>query len=481
MKKSKNTTFIDKIWDSFASVKLAVVIFAVIALTSIIGTIIEQNVEPAKNMKLLSRLFGESSAPVLFDVFERLGFMDMYHSWWFMAILLLFATNIVVCSIDRIPKIMKLVKDPLKPLSGDHFKGFGIQKEILLKGKPEKTKETVINTIKKRTGFNLIEVREENGFQLYSQRGNHTRLGVYITHFSILIILAGSIAGIIFGFRGFLPLQEGKASSIIETGRDKVIPLGFMIRCDDFNVDFYGNSDMPKDYMSWLTVIKDGKEVMKKGIRVNDPLTYEGITFYQSSFGIVPDSGGEGVFKFRLTSKEGKTEEVNLKFGESFTIPGTELTGKIVDFSPAITFDEMAGKAYTYAEQMNNPAVLIHFSERGNSKYAGWILKRYPNTWKLPDGHTVEFIDLWGIQYTGLQVRKDPGVWVVYLGCMTMAAGLFIAFFMSHRRIWVKLVEVKGNTLIVIGATANKNRQAFERRIDRIAHSLSKAPEGGKG
>jgi cytochrome c biogenesis protein len=62
-----------------------------------------------------------------------------------------------------------------------------------------------------------------------------------------------------------------------------------------------------------------------------------------------------------------------------------------------------------------------------------------------------------------------------------MAAGLFIAFFMSHRRIWVKLVEVKGNTLIVIGATANKNRQAFERRIDRIAHSLSKAPEGGKG
>ncbi len=481
MKRSKNTTLSDKIWDLFASVKLAIVIFAAIALTSIIGTIIEQNAEPAKNMKILTRLFGESSAPLLFNVFERLGFMDMYHSWWFMAILLLFATNVVVCSIDRIPKIMKLVKDPLKPLSGGHFRGFSIQKEILLRGKPEKTKDYVIKTIKKCTGFNLTEVREENGFQLYSQRGNRTRLGVYITHFSILIILAGSIAGIIFGFRGFLPLQEGKASSMIETGRGKVMSLGFTIRCDDFNTDFYGNSDMPKDYTSWLTVIKDGREVVKKRIRVNDPLTYQGITFYQSSFGTVPDSGGEGVFKFRLTSKKGKTEEADLKFGESFTIPGTELTGKIEDFSPAITFDEMTGKAYTYAEQMNNPAVLIHFSERGKSKYAGWILKRYADTWKLPDGHTVEFIDLWGIQYTGLQVRKDPGVWVVYLGCMTMAAGLFIAFFMSHRRIWVKLEEVKGNTHIVIGATANKNRQAFERRIEKLAHSLSKASEGGKG
>ena len=102
-------TVIDKIWDFFASVKLAVIIFALLSLTSIIGTIIEQNVDPAKNIRVISKLFGQSAAPGLFKVFDSLGFMDMYHSWWFVAILLLFAANLIICSVDRLPKIVKVV------------------------------------------------------------------------------------------------------------------------------------------------------------------------------------------------------------------------------------------------------------------------------------------------------------------------------------------------------------------------------------
>ncbi len=45
---------------------------------------------------------------------------------------------------------------------------------------------------------------------------------------------------------------------------DKEIPLGFDIRCDNFDVEFYDDSDMPKEYKSWLTIIKDGREVLKK-------------------------------------------------------------------------------------------------------------------------------------------------------------------------------------------------------------------------
>lgn len=263
--------------------------FAVI--TSIIGTIIEQNAEPERNVKLLAKFFGQSAAPTVFGIFDSLGFMDMYHSWWFVTILLLLASNLIVCSIDRLPKIMKLVKEPVKPLSEEHFKGFGIKKEVILKGKPEKTREVVAGIIKKAAGFNLAEVRKGHGFQLYSQKGNYTRLGVYITHFSIVIILIGAIIGIFFGFKGFLNLPEGMVSDVVYTRNGQERPLGFRIRCDEFNVDFYANLDMPKEYKSWLTIIKDGKEVMKKEIKVNEPLKYEGITFYQSSYGLVPSGG----------------------------------------------------------------------------------------------------------------------------------------------------------------------------------------------
>lgn len=478
MEQEKNKTVIDKIWDFFASVKLAIVIFALISITSIVGTILEQRAEPARNIEILSRLFGESLAPGLYNIFNKLGFMDMYHSWWFTALLVLFSINLIICSLERLPRIWKLVKEPSTPLPEEKIKKLLINREIVLKGKPDKVKDIITNAIK-TARFHYTEIQEDKGYQFYSQRGNYSRLGVYMTHFSIMIILIGAIIGIRFGFKGYLNLPEGAVSNVAFADMYKDIPLGFDIRCDNFDVEFYGRSDMPKEYKSWLTVLKNGKEVFRKPIVVNDPLTYEGITFYQSSYGLLPEGLEKGIFIFKLISKDGKFSDINLRLGDSFQIPDTNISGRIINFSPALKIDEH-GHTFTYANQMNNPAVFIEFSESGRQKLSGWILKRYPETWQLPEGHRVEFIDYWGVEYTGLQVRKDPGVWIVYLGCITMSIGLFIAFFMSHRKIWVKVIEEKNNTRVLIGALSNKNRAAFERKIDKIISVLTKKHEGGK-
>ncbi|MBI5188668.1 MAG: cytochrome c biogenesis protein ResB [Nitrospirae bacterium] len=478
MEGERNKTSVHKIWDLFASVKLAIVIFALISLTSIIGTVLEQRAEPAKNIQILTKLFGESLAPTMYNILEKLGFIDMYHAWWFVALLIILATNIIVCSLERLPKIWKVVKEPIQPMREEQLKKFAINREIVLKGKPDKVKDAVTGAIK-GAGFNYTESKEEKGYQFYSQKGNYSRLGVYVTHFSILVILIGAIIGVFFGFNGHLNLPEGAMSNVAYSGREKVIPLGFDIRCDNFDVEFYGRSDMPKEYRSYLTVIKNGREVLKKSIAVNDPLTYEGITFYQASYGLIPENFGKGIFIFRVISRDGKISNLNLRFGDTFEILNTTISGKIIDLSPALKINEK-GQVFTYANQMNNPAVYIDFSESGKHKYSGWLLKRYPETWQLPEGHRVEFIDYWGVEYTGLQVRKDPGVWVVYLGCITMSIGLYIAFFMSHRRLWVRIVEERNNTRVVIGATSNKNRAAFERKINKMLSLLSKRQEGGR-
>lgn len=513
-------TFIDKIWGLFASVKFAIVIFSLISLTAIVGTILEQRAEPASNIRILARLFGESIAPFLYSTLEKLGFMDMYHSWWFIAFLILFSANIIICSVDRLPRIWKLIREPLKPMATEHFETVPIKREALLKGKPDKVKEVVTGVIK-TSGFRYEESKEDRGYQFYSQKGNYSRLGVYITHMSIIFILIGALVGIAFGFKGSLNLPEGrtavafrysppsgpldesnierifnalesswgnisKASDLLNMKekslkdilhKDGIQPLGFAIRCDDFDVEFYENSNTPKEFISWLTVIEDGKEVLKKVIEVNDPLTYKGTTFYQANYGMIPNV--PGWFILRVTSKSGASEIKKLNFGEKFTIPGANLEGTIKDFSPAIAFDNQ-GKPFTSVEMMNNPAVFIDFTESGKEKYSGWILKRYPVTGRLPEGHIVEFLDLWGVQYTGLQVRKDPGVWIVYLASLTMTIGLFIAFFMSHKKLWVRIVEDKGNTKVYIAATSNKNRAAFERKIEKMISLLKGKQEGGK-
>lgn len=469
--KKENQGIVDRVWNFFSSITLAVVVFSVISLTSIVGTIIEQGAEPERNIKLLSKFFGDA-APTVFRILDTLGFTNMFHSWWFIALLFVFAANLIICSLDRLPRIWNIVKEPIKPLSPDILNTMPIKREVVLKGKVDNAKGAVESALK-RIGFKANVHLQDNGLQIYAEKGRHSRLGVYITHFSIILILVGAIAGIFFGFNASLNLLEGTTSAVAYMRNGKEIPLGFEIGCNDFETSFYENSDTPRSYKSWLTVLEngrpvkiDGKEVIE--IDVNRPLRYKGITFYQSSYGFSPTK--DSLFKFSVTSNDGKKQDVQLKFGEAFTIPGTNIMGKVADFSPALGIDE-AGRMFTYAEMMNNPAVFVEFAENGKPKYNQWILKRYPQTWRVPDG-MVEFKDLWGAQYTGLQVRKDPGVWIVYLGSLVMSIGLYAAFFMNHRRIWINLMDDKNGTKVTIAASTNKNKAALEQKIEKLLGGL---------
>ncbi len=466
---------VDRVWGLFASVRFAVVLFLLIALTSIIGTVIEQGAEPEKNLMLLKRLFGDSLAPSAFRLFESLGFMDMYRSWWFVSLLALFAANLIICSIDRLPRIWRLAVEPVRPISPQAADRVAIRREARLKGPPDAVRDRVERALAS-AGFKPLHSPDgEDGYQLYSQKGGYTRLGVYITHLSIIVIMLGAVTGMFFGFRGYMSIQEGYASDVAYGRDDSTHRLGFAIRCDDFDVEFYDLSDMPKAFRSRLTVIRGGREVLKKVVEVNSPLRYGGYTFYQSNYGMVPDA--EGYFILKVRGPSGDAVTVNRMLGESFVIPGTEIVGTIRDFSPALAMDD-SGRTYTYSGMMNNPAVYVEFSERGRERYSGWILRRYPSTWRLPDGNLVELVDYWGVQYTGLQVRKDPGVWLVYLGSGIMTLGLCIAFFTSHRRIWVIVRREGRHSAVTVLATANKNRQAFERRIERLVSRLSGGSDG---
>jgi cytochrome c biogenesis protein len=512
-------SLVDRTWKFFASVKLAIVVFAFIGITSIAGTILEQNAAPQKNIQILSKFVGESLAPSAYRALEAAGFMDMYNSWWFVVLLMLFASNLLICSVDRFPRIWRLMREPLKPLKPEAFRSFPIRRETRLSGKLNEAKEQAVAALG-AIGFKKFEEQEQEGaWQFYAQKNRYGRSGVYVTHISILLIMVGAVIGGIFGFKGYLNLPEGNAYAVAfksvpyltpEEGRERnlvvdvvqsqagdvsaaagqlgvspdhlrsrmkrlgVEPLGFTVRCEDFDVEFYGNSDMAKEYTSNLTVFDGGREVVNKWIEVNDPLEYKGYMFYQSSYGPMgtPDAY---TYVVRSTSASGRSETLRVGLGEEFTIPGTEIRITVTDFSPALSFDQ-SGRAFTYTEMMNNPAARITVKE-GDRENSKWILKRYPSTWTVAGSSQVQLVDVWGAQYTGLQVRKDPGVWVVYLGCFLMSVGLYVAFFMSHRKIWIRLVREKGGTLMQVAATTHRGRESYEQKIDNM---VSRLQAGGK-
>ncbi len=508
----------DRIWKFFSSVKLAIVVFSLIALTSIVGTIIEQQAPMETNMKVLGRIVGESAAPAVYSVLNALGFMNMYRSWWFLSLLALFALNLLVCSIERFPAIWRIARTPIKPLPPDTFKSMQMKAELSLGEKPDLAREKAIAAMKS-IGFNAsLSGEEGGGWQLYSQKTPWSRFGIYMAHFSIIIILAGAVLGKFLGFEAFMNIPEGSGYSVaistggvsqsVEAERDTymqaidasngdyaqaaqslnmpvkdlktqllkagIIPLGFTVKCLEFDVDYYPNTDMPKAYKSHLQVIDGGQVVVDQWIGVNKPLRYKGVTFYQSSYGPMGNYAN-GIAMLTLKSATGQTQDVSLGLGQSATIPGTKTVVKVGDFTPALAFDD-SQRPYTYSKMMVNPAIRLDVTGPSGS-YSEWVLQRFPESWRLTDGNIAQFNHFWGVQYTGLQTRKDPGVALVYLGCIALALGLFMAFFMSHRRLWVRGIPEKGGTRLMVAGSASKNKPTLERQIEKM---ISLLKEGGR-
>jgi len=453
-------SFIDSVWDFLCSLKLAIILVLLLALTSIIGTIILQNGSAADYI----REYGQTN----YELFKKLQFVDMYHSTWFIGLLALFSVNLICCSIKNFPRVWKFVKQPTLVASPGIFKGSANRAEFSCKGSKEQIAEQVSNVLKKEFSKTILTEKDEKLY-LFSQKGIYSRFGAYITHLSILIIMAGAIIGDVGGFKAYVNIVEGTAVDQVQSHTGAPIDLGFTVRCDNFDVSYYENSNRPKDYNSDLVILENGKEVVHKRIEVNDPLTYKGIRFYQSSYG----SAGSPFLKIKATeTATGKAIELKADQGKQVQLPN--------GYSFAVT---------NFTENYRNfgPAALLQVnSPDGKLGSPFVVLQKHPQL-DIERGGVFSFALLGYDQpfYTGLQVTKDPGVNIVWAGCFLIVFGSLTAFFFSHKRIWVCLEDDGKKTKVVMAGNAHRNQPGFalvfedlQQKIEATAKNSSPKKEG---
>ncbi len=438
---SKEKSFNDQLWDFFCSLKLAIITLILLATTSIIGTVIEQNKSPQEYMQN----YGMSEST--YKALDALQIFDMYHSYWFLSLMGLFAVNLICCSIKRLPRIIKIVREPILVADDGLFRTFSNKGEVVTEGTLESVRDKVVALLGKK--FASPVVTEEDGkIYLFSQKGALSRFGVYVTHSSILIIFLGAMIGNIWGYKAYINIVEGQSISEVwpRAGKEP-IPIGFELRCDNFDVSYYEGGSRPKDFISDLVVLENGKEILKKTIEVNDPLTYKGLTFYQSSYG----PAGDPVYQFRVKHREtGETVTVRGQQGKRLNLPG----------GAALT---PLGYAESY--QSFGPAAQIKIGT--GSPFI--VFKNYPQFDEKRGGaYSIGLVDVQQSYYTGLQVAKDPGVWVVWLGCLLIVLGSCSAFFFSHRRIWVSIQQLDKGIGVKYGGNAHRNQPAFALYFDEL-------------
>jgi cytochrome c biogenesis protein len=490
----------EKVWKFFSSVKLAVVLLIILAIVSVIGTVIQQNEAPERYL----REYSQSTV----QLFEMLGFFDMYHTWWFVLLLFLFTANLTVCTLERFPHTWKLVTAPLKPIDDDGLKAVPFKKDIQFAAGMGKAEEKAAAVLRAR-GYRFVESKGPDNTQFITQKGVYSRFGVYITHVSILLIFVGALIGSFFGFKAFLNLPEGAASKVVylrnEPMWDQIMaalgvaespvihdpqvgvpamPLGYYVRCDSFDVDYYMSrsgmpTGMPSEYHSTLSIFDlNGQKILDKRIRVNDPLTHHGITFYQSSYGVVPNARGKILLNIRkkIDTRSGG-ETIALDPGSSLFIPSIDRTIKVLDFAPFGMRNPSTGQVQYFStenQEFINPAVELEVLRGQKAIYRTTILKTDSGEPFMPEDYVISYRGYVGARYTGLQVTKDPGVWVVYAGFIMLCVGPLIAFFGSHRKLWVRIQDRKGQVAILVAGSANRNRIGFEREFGKIIEDISK-------
>jgi cytochrome c biogenesis protein len=442
---------LQSLWDFFCSLKLTMFLLISLAVISIIGTVIPQGIPPQEYLAQIS--------PAKVKLYKALGFFDMYHSWWFILLLYLLTVNLVACSIKRLPHIWKTITNPVTLFSVSLEQSLSNVATFKSPADTAAIKEQVAGFLGK--DFATPVVTEADGaWHLFAQKTPWCRLSVYFVHLSVIVIFIGSMIGSLFGYKGNVNILEGETVSKFMLRSEKELDLGFSLRLEQFSVAKY-SSGAPKEFKSILTVLENGKPVpdyTNVRVIVNDPLTYKGITFYQSSY------GNAGNYFFTVTDLAGKNpvsltvaNQSSVKLPDGSSMHVTEATKDVSPFArglsgPAaqVELHSANGKTESFVVYANHPELNIQHAQMHGT------------------GPVLHYRGAEDKMYTGLQVAKDPGVEVVWLGCLLMVVGIYVAFFMSHRRIWVRIQH----GTVTIGGNASKNQGAFQQAFDGMVERL---------
>ena len=455
-------------WRFLASVRLTVVVLLSLAATSIIGTLIPQNESPAAYL----RAFG----PLRYRLLDALDVFDMYHAWWFQLLLLMLVANIVVCSIDRLSSTARIIFTRRPKYRIERFRKSAHQVRFDIPIQPAALADPLSVVIGRRYGRLQVETVDADR-RIFAERWRWTRLGVYAVHASVVILVLGGLIGSIFGFEGYVNIPEGEtADTIVLRHGEGSLKLPFAIRCNDFELSLYSNGT-PREYRSSVSLLRGGTVIREKEIIVNDPLRFEGINIFQASYGKLPPrfdaAGASAPDKIELeisVAGSGNAVREKVRIGDTVTLPDDLGTVTVDGFLPMADF----------MGQPIGPAVTATITHPGETAQDVVLPLRFPGFDKMRRGKVaIAARATAGMPavhyYTGLQVTRDPGVAVVYVGFVIMILGCLVTFFMAHEQVCVEIKARRQGSGVTLYGVTHRNKVALQRRLDGLGRDLAAA------
>lgn len=422
---------------TLANLRLAIFLLLLIAVFSISGTVIEQG----ESLNFYQKNYPEEPALFGFLTWQlilTLGLNHVYSTWWYLSLLVLFGSSLTACTFTRQFPALKAARNWKFYEQSRQFEKLALSAEL------DRGSLKSLTPLLSKRGYKIFT---ENNL-LYARKGITGRIGPIVVHAAMLIVLAGSIWGALTGFFAQEMVMSGntfQVKNIFEAGplSSAQIPQDWSVKVNRFWIEYTPNGNIDQFYSDLSVVSNEGVELKRKTIHVNEPLRYQGVTFYQTSWKIA-------------------AVRVQLNNSPIFQLPMAELNtqgnGKIWGtWIP--TKPDMSEGVSLLAKDLQG--TMLVYDVKGKLVSA----VRVGQSAEV-NGVTLKVLDLLGS--TGLQIKADPGVPFVYAGFGLLMLGVVMSY-ISHSQIWA----LEKGDCFYIGGKTNRAQVTFERELIGLLDELN--------
>jgi cytochrome c biogenesis protein len=409
---------------------VAIAQIVILLVMSLVGMVIKQlpsfafrsPADHAAAMDQLHARYDPLLGADLVGLLERAQVFQVFSSWWFSTALVILTISIVCCTLNRTPRLWRQSRD-IRVVQPEPFYDPRLPDRAAMGG----LQPDAVRAVLRAHHFGVRSVTDGDGTtHLYGDRHRWVKLATLLTHTGLVLFLVAAAVTSRLGFESGILLARGESQPVTAIGTPGLIVVksyGFAAprRNDGSFVDFTTD----------LAVYRDGQELARKVVRVNDPLSVAGYTFHQNGFApapdmIVRDAKGRVLWDgpFALTdAADGQPYGV-------FSVPGRDVGLEMILTKAA---DGTTGVLYLPYRAVGPAA--------NGSPAIQQLTPFFVDLGAIGGSRDTDFsVELRAIQgATILIAKRDPGQGLVWLAFGSLIAGLVITFYLPRRRIWARL------------------------------------------
>jgi cytochrome c biogenesis protein len=419
-------------WRLLTDVRFAVVLITLLALAGLVGMLVRQFPvtaadDPARYAAELATMhvaWGPLPAgSFIVDVFDALGLFSVFSTPWFLLLMTVLVISIICCTLDRTPRLWRSVSHVHVAQPAPFF-DTGREHRAAIAGGGEAALDSLHDAFRRRHFRRQRIAHGADATYVYGDRNQYQKLATLLTHAGLVLFLVGGAITVGAGFETVVFVGEGQTAPVQAVGT----PGNLLVKNNAFFAPRREDGTFA-DFSTDLSVFREGEEIARQTIRVNDPLRLEGFVFHQNTFGptaelAITDASGALVWEGPLLFDD---ELLGLPQG-FMTIPGAE-AGLV-----AVLSEDGDG-----APQLVLQGVGPADPETGENDtlFLATIPQGVTTDPEVTAGHAITWQGVGS--WTGMVIKRDPGQPIIWVAFGLLIAGLVLTFYFPRRRAWARV------------------------------------------